>query len=131
MKRTVTIEIDGRAWPMCLTLRAFCEICDQYGSLPDCLKKLDEMVSAADNKGLIDNYLWLLDKLLWSMVLYQDENYDDLPPTIQDMKEIFSPGDIPYIQRKVLECIQIGQTREVGVAPPKNGDGGAAAAPVS
>lgn len=116
---------------MCLTLRAFCEICDQYGSLPDCLKKLDEMVSAADNKGLIDNYLWLLDKLLWSMVLYQDENYDDLPPTIQDMKEIFSPGDIPYIQRKVLECIQIGQTREVGVAPPKNGDGGAAAAPVS
>ena len=42
--RLVKIELKGREWPMCLTLRAYSKICERYESLPQCLKKLDALV---------------------------------------------------------------------------------------
>lgn len=124
MKRTVDIDIAGKTWPMCLTLRAFTDICDEYGSLQECIQKLDDLVEAGDNPGLIQHYTWLLDKLLWSAA-QADDDPENYPPVQEVLKDLFSPGDLLYIQQKVLETIRIGQSREVGAEPPKNGVGAA------
>lgn len=123
MNRVVEIDIAGKTWPICLTLKAFSDIYEKYESLSKCLEKLDELVKNGDNIGLIDEYTWLLDCLLWACKTAEDQDYENTPPNQERLKDLFSPGDVPYIQRKVLECIQLGQSREVGAEPPKNGEG--------
>lgn len=127
MKRTVDIEIAGKTWPMCLTLKAFGDICDRYGGLAECLKQLDELVEAQDHMGLIDEYMWLLDCLLWAQKTAEDQDYENAPPTMERLNDLFSPGDMLYIQERVLACIRAGQAREVGAQAPKNGVGAEAA----
>lgn len=123
--RIVRIELGGREWPMCLTLGAYEKICQRYEGLPQCLEKLDALVDAVDNLGLIEEYTWLADCLLWAVDFgSQEEDYG--PPTQRGLKDLLSPGDIPYLQSKVLECIRVGQSREVGAEAPKN-EGGAEA----
>lgn len=126
--RLVKIELKGREWPMCLTLRAYSKICERYEGLPQCLEKLDALVNAVDNLGLIEEYTWLADQLLWAVHSYDDQNSENNPPTQLDMQDLLCPGDIPYLQAKVLECIMTGQRREVGAEAPKNGAGAEAAA---
>ena len=126
--RLVKIELKGREWPMCLTLRAYSKICERYESLPQSLKKLDALVEAVDNLGLIEEYTWLADQLLWAVHEYDDQNSENNPPTQLDLQDLLCPGDIPYLQAKVLECIMTGQSREVGAEAPKNGAGAEAAA---
>lgn len=126
--REVKIELRGKEWPMCLTLRAYSKICERYEGLPQCLEKLDALVAAVDNLGLIEEYTWLADQLLWAVHFYDDQNEENNPPTQLDMKDLLCPGDIPYLQEKVLECILVGKRREVGAAAPKNGEGAEAAA---
>lgn len=124
MNRTVEIDIAGKTWPMCLTLWAYSQICEEYGSLPDCLKTLDGLVKEGDNLGLIQHYTKLLSTLLYAAAPgpVQPENR---PPDMITLLNLFYPGDVPYIQRKVLEAIQVGQSREVGAEAPKNGEGAA------
>lgn len=126
--RLVKIELKGREWPMCLTLRAYSKICERYEGLPQCLEKLDALVKAVDNLGLIEEYTWLADQLLWAVHSYDDQNSENNPPTQLDLQDLLCPGDIPYLQAKVLECIMTGQRREVGAVAPKNGAGAEAAA---
>lgn len=123
MNRTVDIEINGRSWPMCLTMAAYIQICEKYGDLPPCLARLDQLVTDKDNKGLIIEYTWLADQLLWSAHDAAGGDDEDAPPDQDHIMTWMSPGDMIYLQRKVLECINLGQSREVGVAAPKNGEG--------
>ncbi len=122
MNRTVEIDIGGKRWPMCLTLWAYSKICEEYGSLPKCLEELDGLVEAGDNLGLIQHYTALLSTLLWAATP-QPVAPETHPPDKHTLLDLFSPGDVPYIQRKVLETIQAGQSREVGAEPSKNGQG--------
>lgn len=126
--RVVTINVAGREWPMCMTLRAYTKICERYENLPNCLEKLDALVASADNLGLIEEYTWLADCLMWAIHTYDDSDDSNNPPTQLDLKDILCPGDIPYLQKTVLDCIRVGQSREVGAEAPKNGDGAEAAA---
>ena len=126
--RVVRIELGGREWPMCLTLWAYKMICERYEGLPQCLEKLDAMVESADNLGLIQEYTWLADQLLRGAHHANFLSDDTDPPTQAVMADILCPGDIPYLQGKVLECIRVGQSREVGAEAPKNGEGAEAAA---
>jgi len=127
MNRTVEIDIAGKTWPMLLTLWAYSKICDEYGSMSDCLKTLDGLVKAGDNRGLIQHYTGLMDTLLLAAA-HKPASQEVCPPNPPDrlmLLDLFSPGDLPYIQRKVLEAIQVGQSREVGAEAPKNGEGAA------
>lgn len=124
MMRTVTLEIGGKSYPMLLTLGAYIQICERHGDLPSCLKRLDDLVAAADNPALIQEYTWLAEQMLYAA----HDGTGEAPLTQEDLLGTLSPGDIPYVQTKVLECIRLGQSREVGVGAPKNDGGGAQAA---
>jgi len=130
MGRTIEIEIGGKTFRMCFTLWAFGQVCERYESLPKYLAKLDELVSQGDNLAAMDEYLWLLSILLDAQ--YQRESWEDgetePPPEEKDLPALFSPGDFVEVQRKVLDCISLGNSRTVGVDAPKNG-GGAGDAP--
>lgn len=122
--RTVTIDLDGISYEMCFTLRAFSEVCERYGDLPGCLKKLDELVEQKEQVQLIQEYLWLLSTLLNASFERNGQLEDGLfPPQLEELQDMFTPADMVDIQRKVLETITLGNTREVGAAPAKNGDG--------
>lgn len=145
MLRTVDIDIAGRTYPLCLTLWVFGQICDRYGSLRECIQRLDEVAGAferdeetgavkvirpEDTQALIEEYLWLLEQLMTggrqtaapkSLIVPRDSP----PPSIDQgqLMEALCPGDIPYVQSRVLEAITAGQAREVGTQAPKNGAG--------
>lgn len=123
MNRTVNIEIGGVTWPMCLTLRAYGEICARYGGMKECMATLTALEGEPDVPGLIEEYTWLADQLMWALHTAVDEDYDHNPPTQLELKDLLTPGDIPYLQRKVLDAIIAGQSREVGAEPPKNAGG--------
>lgn len=123
MNRIVTVEIGGQSWPMCLTLSAFSKICDRYGSMNDCIKRLDELVKANDSPGLIEEYTWLMDCLLWAARLAEAGDSESNPPVQSELPDLFSPGDMPYIQERVIEAIHVGTARTVGVEAPKNAEG--------
>lgn len=123
MNRTVDIEMGGRTWPMCLTLAAYIKICGKYDGLPECLRNLDHLVATNDNRGLITEYSWLADQLLYAAHAAAEGDDEDTPPNQDDILQLLSPGDMPELQRKVLDCIRIGNSREVGAEAPKNGEG--------
>lgn len=125
--RVVMINLGGCEWPMCLTLQAYSRICERYEGLPQCLERLDALVTAVDNLGLIEEYTWLAEQLLEAAGCSGGQDHNR--PTQESLKNLLCPGDIPYLQGKVLECIRVGQSREVGTDPPKNGEGAEAAAP--
>lgn len=122
--RTVTIDLDGTAYQMCFTLRAFSEVCERYGDLPSCLKKLDELVEHKEQVQMIQEYLWLLSTLL-DAAFERNGHLEDVscPPALEQLQDMFTPAEVVDIQRKVLETISLGNTREVGAAPAKNGEG--------
>lgn len=125
--RTVYIELGGVSYPMCFTLRAFSAVCERYGDLSSCLKKLDELVAQSEQVTLIQEYLWLLSTLL-DAAFERDGYLEDVccPPQLEDLQNLFTPGEVVELQRKVLETITLGNAREVGAEPPKNGDGAGA-----
>lgn len=122
--KPVSIDLDGRTFQMCFTLRAFESVCERYGDLASCFKKLDELVTQKEQVRLIEEYLWLLSTLL-TAEFERSGHLDgvEVPPELEDLKNLFTPADVVDIQRKVLETITLGNTREVGAAPAKNGDG--------
>lgn len=93
-----------------------------------CFDQLDNYVALQDHDALRDSYFGLLDLLVAaarrfrSSSIYHDESSQDLPDT-ETLKNLICPGDFVELQRKVLETINLGNTREVGAAPAKNGDG--------
>lgn len=124
MSKIVTIDLDGNSYQMCFTLRAFSEVCERYGDLPSCLKKLDELVEQKEQVQLIQEYLWLLSTLL-NAAFDRNGHLEDVlyPPQLEELQDMFTPADVVDIQYKVLETISLGNAREVGAAPAKNGDG--------
>lgn len=145
MLRTVDIDIGGRTYPLCLTLWVFGQICDRYGSLRECVQRLDEVageferdeetgsvkvVRPEDTAALIKEYLWLLEQLMtggrqtaapMGLIVPRDSP----PPSIDQcqLMEALCPGDIPYVQARVLAALRVGQAREVGTQAQKNGAG--------
>lgn len=134
--RTVDIEIGGQTYPLCLTLEVYDRIFKRYGGIKECYDRLDEVAGkyekdedsgemrvlrSEDTKALVDEYLWLTDQLMTGgMKRRYGSCSDELLP---DLTSELSPGDIPYVQRKVLEAITAGQRREVGTAAQKNAEG--------
>lgn len=125
MNRVVEIELGGVTWPMCLTLAAYIQICERYGDLPACVAKLDGLVGENGNRELIEEYTWLAEQMLYAAHAAADGDDELAPPIQDDLLVLLTPGDFPEFQRKVLECIRIGQSREVGAEAPKNGEGAA------
>lgn len=125
MDRTVEIEIGGKTYRMCFTLWAFGQVCQRYESLSKCLEKLDELVSGGNNLGAMLEYLWLLSVLLEAQRQRdrQEQNEGLIPPDEDDLQNLFCPGDFVELQRKVLDCISLGNSQTVGVQAPKNGEG--------
>jgi len=131
MNRIVIIELGGAAYEMCYTLWAFEQICEKYGDVKACFDQLDNYVELKDQDALRDSYFWLLDLLVAaarrfrSSSVYHTESTEDLPDH-EALKNLICPGDFVELQRKILETINLGNAREVGAAPAKNGDGAGA-----
>ena len=139
MLRTVEIDIGGRTYPLCMTLWVFGQICDRYGSLRECVQRLDDvagrferdeetgqvtMLRAEDTRALIEEYLWLLEQLMTGGRQIAEPPDKIVPRNLSlPLLETLCPGDIPYVQTKVLEAITVGQAREVGTQAPKNAGG--------
>lgn len=142
MLRTVEIDIGGRTYPLCLTLWVFGQICDRYGSLRECVQRLDEVageferdeetgavkvIRPEDTAALIEEYLWLLEELLiggrQAAAAPDGATSTEFLPDRARFDLAFCPGDIPYVQARVLEALRVGQAREVGTQAPKNGAG--------
>lgn len=135
---------------MCLTLQAYTSFCEEYGSLQsfiamadECVGEMEEneetgeikVITPPDNCGLISLYIWALDTLLKgghaTACLQNSETSIPVPPTQEQLMDLFGPGDVVYIQRKVMDAINAGQSREVGVDSPKKENGVEKPAPVS
>lgn len=143
--RIVEIDIGGRTYPLCLTLWVFGQICDRYGSLRECMQRLDDVsgqferdeetgqvtvLRSEDTQALIEEYLWLLEQLMaggrqTAALIGKIVPRESPAPRMDQahLRELLCPGDIPYVQIQVLAAITAGQAREVGTQAPKNGAG--------
>lgn len=135
MNRVVEIKLGERSWPMCLTLHVFTEICERYGSMESCMKRLDEAagIRAKDKEpremniaALIEENTWLLERMLlgaWTRAGFTPDGDTPRPPTQSQIMNMISPGDFLEVQLKVFDAIRLGQSREVGAEAPKNAGG--------
>lgn len=133
--RIVEIDIGGHTYPMCLTLAVHDRICARYESQKGCIQHLDDLagkferdpetntvkvIEPEKTAELITEYLWLLDELIAGGYAVQGS---EVMPQLPDFRNVFCPGDVPYIQIKAMEAIRVGNIREVGTRDPKNGAG--------
>lgn len=126
--RMTEIEVSGKSYPLCFSLRAVTEFCAQYGDLDSCFSRVKELSGKKDTPGLIEEYLWQLTQLLdaGARSKKKETGEDISPPDLETLRDVFSIGDLSYIQKKVIEAINAGNQREVSAQAPKNGDGATA-----
>lgn len=125
MNRIVSIDIGGKSFEMCFTLWAFGQVCERYESLPKCLAELDRLVGEGSTMAAMDEYLWILSVLLKAQWHRDNLKKVTLPPLPDEdaLHDLICPGEFLDLQRKVLDCIALGNSRTVGVDDSKNGDG--------
>lgn len=138
--RTVDFELRGVTYPLCFTLEAAEDFYRRYGDIDGWFPRLSELTRQVetdpdtgetkvlvegDQIKLLAELLWLLDTLMQAGYYYSawDKEEAETPPGPDELRRIICIGDISRIQTAVIQTITLGNQREVGSGPAKNGEG--------
>ena len=138
--RVVDFELRGAVYPLCFTLDAADQFYQRYGDIDGWYGRLSELtrqeeadpdtgetrvIVEGDPIKLLAEVLWLLDTLMQAGYEYSawDQEEAELPPGMEELRKIVCIGDISRIQAAVIRAITLGNMREVGSGPAKNGEG--------
>lgn len=108
MKRTVTIKLNGKEYPLCCTLGAVEEIENKYGSM----KKFTDVMASDSN---IAPLLTALDILLrhGARRARQFDGEEIEPVNIEEIRDTFDLSDMGDIATKVWEAINVSLRNEL------------------
>lgn len=138
--RAVDFELRGVTYPLCFTLEAAEAFYQRYGDIDGWFKRLAELTRQeetdpdtgktkvlveGDQIKLLAEVLWLLDTLMQAGYEYcaWDREEAELPPGLDELRKLICIGDVARIQTAVIQTITLGNQREVGSGPAKNGEG--------
>lgn len=116
--KTARLELNGKTYTMCLSLRVTRDLADRFGGM--------EEMSAAVTSG---NAAEALDAVVWMLAAMSraGSTYDkrcgietEEPLTEDDLYDCTDPGDLQNLRAKVFETITVGQTADIKVEPEKN-----------
>lgn len=142
--RSVEFELRGVTYPLCFTLEAAEQFYRRYGDIDGWYHRLAELtrqeetdpdtgktkvIVEGDTIKLLAEELWLLDTLMQAGYEYSawDREEAETPPGLDELRKLICIGDIARIQTAVIQTITLGNQREVGSGPAKNGGGATAA----
>lgn len=139
MSRTVEFEMGGTTYPLCFTLRAVEEFYQRYDSIDGWFSQLLEYsyqdeANPGDSMKLFAETLWLLETLMragYERAKAEQGSAAVYPPELDAMRDLLCVGDLSRARDAVIETISLGNIREVGAQPPKNGEGAEEQAPKS
>lgn len=138
--RSVDFELRGVTYTLCFTLEAAEQFYRRYGDIDGWFKRLSELTrqeetdpDTGETKVLVEGnqikllaeVLWLLDTLMQAGYEYcaWDREEAELPPGLDELRKLICIGDISRIRAAVLQTVILGNQREVGSSPAKNGEG--------
>lgn len=123
--RIVEFELDGAVYPLCFTLRAAEDFWARYNDIDGWMDRLQELHAGGDVMTILAEYVWLLHTLMTAGFYRTAKNQDETgaPPSFDRMCDLVCAGDISRIRDIIIKTIGAGNSREVGVKAPKNGEG--------
>lgn len=118
--KTAKLELNGRTYTMCLSLRVTRDLADRFGGM----EGMQDAVTSKNPAEALDAVVWMLAAMSRAGSLYDKRcGIETEEPLTED--EIFDysdTSDLANLRAKVFETIAAGQTADIKVEPEKNAE---------
>lgn len=117
--RTATINIDGKEYLLCFSVRVMKECTDRHGEFGN----IDKVLTKGAQSDALDETLWLLSRLMDAGARYANRNGIEHPKALsqEELYDMCHVSEVGKIRVKIAEAIRNGNETNVEVSPVKNG----------
>lgn len=118
--KTTSIEINGKTYPLCFSLRVMRSCTERYRSI----EKIDSAIASEDKLQNVYESVWIIAEMMKAGERYAKLNGLDAPEALSEdvLLDIFDVRDTALLVEKIQETILAGKAAEVEAEPEKNAE---------
>lgn len=120
--QAIMISIGGVERPLCFSTRVVCDAQARF----DGLGGLQNAMASDNMQTKLDAVTWTLARMLDAGARFArltgERQPETLPPSQEDLLDLYGPGDLAELVRAIYDAIAVGSAREVEAEPPKNAE---------